>query len=148
VAKTRAALIRQAFGDLRWDPEHQWWATEYCRPSGEVVRVAVLNDALGPRRRRVERAADLFLRTVDAEPRTLREALAGEVPGRLNTLSREAGGPELSGEEWAARVRLAFVAVYWCVPVTLSYDVGQPAEGRTVWLDLDEEFRLLRARVM
>jgi hypothetical protein len=75
MSKAGVALIRRAFGDLHWDPDYQWWATESRRPSSEIIRVAVLNDAFGPRRRRVERSACLFLRAMEAEPESYGRSL-------------------------------------------------------------------------
>jgi hypothetical protein len=145
MSKSRVAFIQRVFGDLRWNPEYQWWATESHRPSGEVVGVAILNDAFGPRRRRVERAARLFLRAMEAEPRVLREAMNGELLDHLNASARQAGNPELIAAEWVSRLRLEFAGIYWCVPLSLTYDANAVAQGRKVSLKLDENLRLLNA---
>lgn len=145
--KVGVGLIQRAFGDLRWDPDHRWWATESRRPSGEVVRVAVLNDAFGPRRRRVERAARLFLRAMEAEPCILREVVDGALLDSLNASARNAGHPELGAAEWVSRLLLEFAGLYWCSPLSLTYGTGEVAEECKLTLKLDEDLRILIAEL-
>jgi hypothetical protein len=147
VSKARAALVQQAFGALRWDAAYQWWSAVHRRPSGEAVRVAVLNDTFGPRRRRVERAARLFLRVLEAEARVARQALGPEQVRYVNRALAQAGRPAMSADELAARLRLEFVAVYWTVPVQLTYAADDLVEGCKVAVRLDADLAVLRADV-
>jgi hypothetical protein len=136
-----------AFRELSWDGEHQWWSASFRRPSGETVQVVVLNDAFGPRTHRVERAAELFERTMESEARILLNAMGRGPLDQFNGLLRETGRPALSAEELTSRLRLRFVAFYWCVPVTLTYEASDLVEGRRVALELDTDLSILAAAV-
>jgi hypothetical protein len=53
----------------------------------------------------------------------------------------------LGANEWVSRLRLEFAGLYWCVPLSLTYDAGAVAEECKLTLTLDEGLRLLTAEL-
>ena len=112
-------LTHPVFGDLRWEGEASWWFTQIRQESGEWLDVIIDPDD-DDTSAFIERAAQLYCRTMAAEREILQEAIQ---KGLLNLYDkwRQADEPELTAEDLKNQCDLTFVRIDTVTPTTLSY---------------------------
>lgn len=146
-SKAKPDIVCRAFRGLRWNAKHQWWAAKHSLPDGRSLRVVVLNDSFGPRTERIPKAARLFLRFVEAEGRIRRLALGRATLVRINKALLQISKARTSKAEVYDRLRLEFVAVYWCAPLQVTYSADGLVAGCKFNLELTSDLSVRKTRV-